>query len=100
MNSNEYMLTDAERRHVSEVSAQLENFTAENLKLEGSIRRNEQEQSMMRRHLSLYLGQLAAVHGLPMGARLSADHARLIAPAGAAGHAETMPAAAPADTES
>lgn len=84
MNHNEYTLTDAERRHIGEVTAQLENFNAENLRLEGSIRRNEQEQSMMRRHLSLYLGQLAASHGLPMGARLSPDHARLTAPAAAA----------------
>ena len=100
MNNTEYTLTDAERRHIGEVTAQLENFNAENLKLEGSIRRNEQEQSMMRRHLSLYLGQLAAVHGLPMGARLTSDYARLIAPAGAAASTADAPAAADLNRES
>jgi len=94
MNNTEYTLTDAERRHIDEVTAQLENFNTENLKLEGSIRRNETEQSMMRRHLSLYLGQLAAAHGLPMGARLSPDHAHLTAPAAA-----PAMTAAPAATE-
>lgn len=90
MDNKDYTLSDAERRHIGEVTAQLENFNAENLRLEGSIRRNEQEQSMMRRHLSLYLGQLAAAHGLPMGARLSPDHARLMPPAAAAVGAPAM----------
>lgn len=98
MENNAYTLSDAERRHIGEVTAQLENFNAENLKLEGSIRRNETEQSMMRRHLSLYLGQLAAAHGLPMGARLTSDHSRLMAPAAAPAAAPAM-TAAPAATE-
>ncbi len=75
----DYTLTDSERRHIQEMQAQLKHFDDENLRLEGMIRRNETELSMMRRHIRLMLGQMAEAHELPMGARLNADGTRLMA---------------------
>jgi hypothetical protein len=78
--SNQYKLTDAERKHISEVQSQLQHFEQQNLQLEGSIRRNEKEQSLMRRHLQLFLGQMAEAQGLPLGSKLASDYSTLNAP--------------------
>jgi hypothetical protein len=73
-----YTLSDAERRHVAEVRAQLSESEAECLKLKGAIWDKQNEMSFMRRHLSVFLGNVATNAGLPIGSTLSADGASLI----------------------
>lgn len=77
--AKEYALTEAERRHVAEVRAQMIEFEGETLKLKGAILDKQQELSFMRRHLSLFLGNMATNAGLPMGASLSPDGSLLVA---------------------
>lgn len=72
-------LSAAERQHVAEVRAQLDEFSAEVLKLKGAIYDKQNELSFMRRHLTVYLGTIATNAGLPLGSALSADGASLIA---------------------
>jgi hypothetical protein len=81
----EYKLNESERRHMQEVHTQMKHFEEENLRLEGAIRRNETELSMMRRHIRLLLGQMADEHNMPMGGRLTPDFSRLMAPTAAEG---------------
>ena len=78
-----YRLSDSERRHIGEVQAQMNAFQSEILQMEGQIHLRERELSFMRRHLSIYLGQLATDHGLPLGSALNADLTHLVAREGA-----------------
>lgn len=78
-NNTTYKLTESERRHISEVQAQLNSMQSEIVTLEGQIRLREREMSFMRRHLSIYLGQMATEHGLPLGSALNADMTVLMA---------------------
>ena len=83
MNDQTYKLAESERRHISEVQAQMQNFQNEILQLEGQVHLRERELSFMRRHLSLYIGQMATDHGLPMGSALTQDLTMLVAREGA-----------------
>jgi hypothetical protein len=74
-----YTLSDAERQHVAEISATMQSFQDEILRLKGVILDKQTELDLMRRHLRLTFGMLAQAHGLPMGAQLTPDGMRLIA---------------------
>ena len=74
-----YKLTESERRHISEVQAQANSFSDEILRLEGQIRLRERELSFIRRHLTIYVSQMANDHGLPIGSTLNADLTVLMA---------------------
>ena len=72
-------LSAAERQHLAEVKAQLDELIADILKMKGAIWDKQNEISLMRRHLTFFLGHMATNAGLPMGAVLSPDGASLIA---------------------
>jgi hypothetical protein len=72
-------LSESERRHIAEVRAQIDAFEAEMLKLKGAIFDRQNELSFMRRHLSLFIGNIATNAGLPMGSQLSQDGAAILA---------------------
>lgn len=74
-----YTLSEAERRHIADIQAQMNDAQSEVLRLEGHIRVREREMDRLRCHLQLYAGQIAAANGLaPTGARLSPDGSALI----------------------
>lgn len=83
MHEQSYTLAASERQHISEVQAQMNATQQDILVLEGQIRVRERELSFMRRHLSLYVGQIAGDHGLPPGSVLSQDLTTLTAREGA-----------------
>lgn len=78
-----YRLTESERRHIGEVQAQANSFSDEILRLEGQIRLRERELSFIRRHLTIYISQMATDNGLPIGSSLTPDLTMLVAREGA-----------------
>jgi hypothetical protein len=74
-----HALSESEQRHIAEVRAQIDTFEADILRLKGAIWDRQGELSFMRRHLSLYIGNIATDAGLPMGSQLSQDGAAILA---------------------